>query len=188
MDVNIALPDAAELAARLRTVPGAAQTALARSINDALDMGRTVSSKAVTERYNVLKRDITEHMRLYKANPGNLLGFIRVRSKKIPLIYFRARDIKPGGVQFTELVRKQSVLPQAFIRTMPGRSYQGVFSRIGATRLPIQEMTGLSIPEMIGKSEVLEPTSAAMNEELAGRLEHYVSLFLAWKSTKAPPK
>jgi hypothetical protein len=194
MELNIRISRVPEMIERLQSIPKGAQTAVARSINDALAAGKTAVGRAVRARYNILARDVANTMRLYKASPGNLLGFIRVESARVSLFKFGARDIAPGGVQFGELKGRQSILPHSFIRTMAS-GHTGVFHRLDSSKsqkgrhgLPILDQVGLSVPQMAGSPEAIRQIEVTMSERVDTRLDHYIDLFLKQGSTVTPRK
>jgi hypothetical protein len=183
MELKISVPDLPLIIERMRQLPGGAQKAISRSINDALRAGRTAASRAITSGYNIKRGVVLEGIKPFFSNAGNLLGFLHASGTKFPLQMFVTGASRESGVTIEEVRGKQTILAHEFEATMAS-GHEGVFTRRGrdgttSPRLPIHEMFGLSIPEMLGqRSEVLSAVEASIEERLGARLEHHVRYLL----------
>ena len=102
---------------------------LARAMNAGLK-GLEVEAKAEARKATTLKLSrINQAMRKQRARAGAAHVELGIRADPVPLIHFRARELKRGGVSFQ--VKKSGgrhVLKHAFIATMPS-GHRGVFER-----------------------------------------------------------
>jgi hypothetical protein len=175
MDISISVPKLPEIIERMRLVPKGAKTAISRAINDALRKGRTESVRAIRERYAVKAGDVRDQIKVYRSDAGNLLGFISATGYKFPLELFMKSFSREEGLVIEEVKGKQTRIEHAFSAQMQS-GHEGVFTRYlhgqASRRLPIHEMFGLSVPQMMSqRTEVLPKIEAAVQAQLETRLE-----------------
>jgi hypothetical protein len=182
MELKIQITGVESLEAKLKKVPAGAKIAISRAINDGIRKARTEIKKSIGQIYNLqsgrilsaLKRELPVF-----SSPGSLFGLLHIESTKFNVEDFAARDNFPAGVNFQEIRGQNSGLSHAFIRTMAS-GHIGVFGRVGGgPRLPIREITGLSIPQMLENPKVEPKWEHAVEETVAARLEHHVSHLLS---------
>jgi hypothetical protein len=126
---------------------------------------------------------VLEGIRPFFSNAGNLLGFLHASGTKMPLHMFMTGASRESGVEIEEVRGKKTTLQREFEATMAS-GHEGIFTRrrkdcSTSPRLPIRELFGLSIPQMLGQqTEVLPAVQTAMQERLETRLEHHVRFLL----------
>lgn len=160
----------------LKHVPGAAQQAMARAMNRALEGARTTAVKETRAEYRVSSGDVKATMRLRKATPTNLQAEVVSTGKRIPLAAFGTKPSQPGtGGQGRPTLRvgvKRSgkkPIDGAFIARV-GR----VAIRVGAKRYPIRTLYGPAVPQMMGAEKVIARVEEIATQRLSARLDHEI--------------
>jgi hypothetical protein len=135
----------------IRQLKERAPFAIARALNRAAVSTRAVMARAVAADLGLNVGTVREEIRIQEAKPGRgeLTARLTVSGKRIPLIDFKARATRRGGVT-ARLPGGTGRYPNAFIATMRS-GHTGVFQRRGAPRLPIYELRGPSLPHVFSK-------------------------------------
>lgn len=183
MDISIQLQGVPEVIEALKGVPMGARWAIHHAIKDSLDTAKTEITRAIRERYNVPYGIVLAATG--RPNVSGLTGWLEVKGSRVPLYLFPHRDIYPFGVAVQEL---QEGIPINLLHAFtPGNKGQRGNSRMkiyqreesGAPRLPIRWIMGLSVPEMAGETQHIQPrVEKAMEEQYYNRIEHYIQQFL----------
>lgn len=156
----------------LSEVPGGMQTALMRSMNRALQEGRTAGTRAAAKAYTLRAKDVRPTFAMHKATKSRLDAELLSRGRNVPLSAYahkpRTDTTGANRKQVRVGVKKGGLKPlgQAFISK--GR----VMQRLGATRLPVEQKYGPSVPGIIGSDEVSEAVVDTMGKAVEKRLEH----------------
>jgi hypothetical protein len=167
---------------RLKGIPGAAEWALMRTLNDVAISGRQVAVEDIVKRYNIGNKPVRGGMRIINANPGRLIAIIRVSGYRFPIQLFSPSRTETG-VEFTEIRGRTSSIQHAFMAIM--KFGPNVFARKGAGRGPVQKLTGLSIANMAREQkEVLPDIEARINEQLSKRAAFWMGEALAGRTGK----
>jgi hypothetical protein len=77
------------------------------------------------------------------------------------------------GVTVEILRGKKTNLPTAFIAAT-NNGYQGVFSRVGKARLPVENKASITIASMFGQEEVQQPTLREIVATWNARFRHHL--------------
>lgn len=143
----------------LTEIPRGLQKVLARAINRTVQRAKTRAIRGLAKGANVKQKWIRRAVRTYRASWEHLQGRVQIRSRRIPLIEFGARQTargvtvrlpgwaeqifagKAAGPGAVAGRRGRSLLEHAFIALMP-RGHRGVFMRQTKKRLPIVELFG----------------------------------------------
>lgn len=146
---------------------------VARALNRAIAAVQTRAVRAIADDLGVVQREVRKTMSVRKAVASQALQEASITStgKRIPLLAFRARGPEPSrgkgaGVTY-RLPTGRGRAPHAFLATMK-TGHRGVFQRkAGATRLPIVELRGPSVPRVFKKhlDATLETEAAALFEK-----------------------
>jgi hypothetical protein len=179
-----------DLADTLEGVANGVSRAEAAAINRTVTHIRAVSARKVREHLNLpvsrIKEAITAPQKATAANPS---ATIRYSHKPVPLMDYKARDVRPNGVTVTERLDKgRQTYRHYFIATMPN-GHQGVFRRapgakswrIGGrwTALPIREVFGASVQGTFARAPgILGETIADAGPFLAQQLASQVNRLL----------
>lgn len=180
----------------LAEVPGGAQKALSAAMNRGLAKVRTAAFKEVRSVYAVQYGALKEktNIRTKKASTSNLAGEVYFSGVKIPLYKFKVTpQAAATGAKVMATVQKgnQTEFSNAFIAMM-GNGHIGVFERTGTQGIKsrteqykagkhtekLEEKMGLSVPQMVGNSDVIERVSAEAQETINTRVEHEIERIL----------
>lgn len=119
----------------------------ARALNRSAVSTRAVMVKAVREDVGLKAKTVRDEIRIVEARPDrDPTARLAVSKKRIPLIEFKARQLKRAGVK-TSLRGGSTAIPGAFIQTMRS-GHRGVYKRATyprGPRLPIIELKGPSL-------------------------------------------
>jgi hypothetical protein len=166
----------------LRHIPGAADKAIMRAINKAIEGARTDAIKAITQQYYIKAADVRKTIHLIRAKPGNLEGQVVSSGGPFPMIKFNVKPKKPENQRGKRVSARAKVIagikfgviesyPEAFIATV-GAGHVGVFERKGDARLPINQKYRLSVPQMLGNKDILEYIDKRAQDRLDKELLH----------------
>lgn len=156
----------------LSEVPGGIQTAMMRAFNRALQEGRTAGTQAAVKAYTLRAKDIRPTFAMHKATRNNLEADLSSKGRNVPLsAYAHKPSTDTTGANRKQVrvsVKRGGLKPlgQSFISK--GR----VMQRLGATRLPIEQKFGPSVPVILGNDDVSEAISDRMSQAVEKRLEH----------------
>lgn len=167
----------------LKNIPDGVLKAVVNAINRAAESARTEAVRKVRERYYVKAKDVRETIRIIKATYENQAAVIYAKGSPLTLSKFRITPSKPSTKRrkkpiIARVVRGEGgPIPGAFVARMQS-GHIGVFKRAGKTRLPIQELYGPSVPQMLGHESVTEYVEEKAKEKLEERLEHEINRLL----------
>jgi len=148
-----------------------------RAINRTLTSSRSAIVKQVAPDMGLQQKVVRNLVTVTAAkNTGEAPhGALYASAKKIPLIQFKAKETKRGGVT-AKLPGGAGRYSHAFIRTMKS-GHVGVFQRAGTERLPIYELHGPS-PYHVFKKHADVAQSRAL-EVLDKNFAHELEYLLA---------
>lgn len=155
--------------------------AIARAINRSAASAQTAAVRVISRDLGARARDVRDKVRLTPARSNALEATLTATGRRIPLISFRARGPEPsrgrgGGVAYVMRGSRQR-LPHAFIATMRS-GHRGVFRRIGVARLPVIELFGPSIPQVLARRAIQNAVLTRYSEVLPGNLQHEIEFEL----------
>lgn len=157
----------------LAGIPGGVQVAMYRSMNRALQEGRTVAVREGAKHYTLKSRDVRSSFKMNKAARANLNAELISTGTNLPLSRYahkpqtdttgaRRKPIRVG-------VKKSGgmkPLGQGFI-------WQGkVMQRVGASRLPVAHKYGPAVPSILDNPQVVDAVTDKMTEAVERRMEH----------------
>jgi hypothetical protein len=188
----------------LAHLPDAAQKAMARAMNRAIEGAKTTAAKQIRTRYRVSSERIKETMELEKATPTKLSAQVKSSSRRPTLYQFGPTPDQPGtggrfpGIGMTRpplrvaALRKRAPVPirRAFVlRSKEGNMLIGF--RVKGTRMKsnpkkekIQTLYGPAVPQMMGTKTISGAIEARAQEVLDKRLEHEISWALGQAAAK----
>jgi hypothetical protein len=179
------------------------EKAATRSINRAIDAGRTAGSRELRKVYNIKARDVSDAISITKSYEGNMVGKLNVSGKPIPVKVFSARQTK-AGVMVRIKKGRGKLIRSAFLATMAS-GHVGVFARgkyaggqfqwrkqssknrraMSATGkknwgdLTINELTTISLPRSFGQEPVVKAVAMRMEQVFNDRMKHEVDRMVA---------
>lgn len=156
---------------------------LGRNINlatkDALNrtaiQARTKSIKELKKDYAIKSKHGKNAIDFQKASDFNLTTILTAKGKPLPISRFSISQKKSGTlVQINKGKRK--TIKHSFVATMKS-GHQGVYKRVGKSRLPIKELFTLSLAEMFGKRKTMDVVRSFVRKKfpeiLTDRIKFY---------------
>lgn len=184
----------------LAGMPGGVQKAIAAAMPRAVDHLRKQTETRIRERYAITAENIRSEksVKVSYSIGDTVAAYVTFSGRKIPL--YRYSGAKPKAPQWKkdELVRAKTSegwknIPEgmpAYGHVLKGTSptlfkhaftarmsngHTGIFERDGAG---IEELMGLSVPQMLGNDEVAEKLAQDASEKFSERLDHEVTRLL----------
>jgi len=182
--VSIELPDLEQARKTLENIPGAADWAIMRTLNDVSVSGKAAATQAIFTRYYFdTQGPIQKGIKASKVNSGRETAIIRFQGKRFPVKQFLPTQTDVG-VDIMEIRGTRSSISQAFGAIM--QYGFGIFKRQpGAERYPVRSITGLSIANMAREDrEILPEIEGHVREQLRKRMAFWVSEALAGNRAK----
>lgn len=182
-----------------KQMPGAAMSA----VNRTLDFLNTKVGRIVTSEYNIKVKDVKSTIKKNKARKGSLRAWLKSKGRPLTLSRFRfspsspptsAVRFGPGGqltgkaYKVKTKIKKSSGMkqlktnPKSFVQMLSGHAQ--VMHRTGSSRLPLEVVRTLSVPQMIDALKVSEQIQEEANKKLAERIDHEISFRLKKVSAK----
>lgn len=115
-----------------------------RTVNRTLTSARSSITKLVSSDMGLQQKVVREYVTVSAAKDRGMApyGVLYASTKRVPLIQFKAKESKRGGVT-AKLPAGAGKYPNAFIRQTKS-GHVGVFQRAGKARLPIYQLHGPS--------------------------------------------
>lgn len=167
----------------LRGIPDGVSKAITNAINRAVEGARADAVRKVRERYYIKARDVRDAIRIEKATYKNQSAIIHAKGSPVALSKFRITPSKPPAKRRKKPITARVVrgmgsqIPGAFVARMR-TGHIGVFKRAGKARLPIRQLYGPSIPQMLGHESVTRYVEERAIVRLEERLEHEIDRLL----------
>lgn len=167
----------------LKAWPKKARSVEVRSVNKVATKERKKLSDAIRTVINIKAGTLkASNLQLIKARFNSPVATILIRGGRITLIEFSGtRDLEPGGVSYKILkTGPRKRVPDGFIRTMRS-GHEGAFKRKMNARLPIMELRGPSIPEIIDNLPQFKPQaqSTRLADNLAKEVKTQADLVIS---------
>lgn len=178
---------------KLGDMKSKAPVVMARAINRAVTAAKTAMGKEASAKYYVTSGTVKSTVRLTRASAGNLRGIATSKDARVPLYKFKVSPKTPvrvtGRGRRSPSVYKAAVKkaggykpldgsPKAFVTGFK-TGHSGVFERKSSSRLPIKELYGPAVPQMLKSEDVFPEIEKRTNEVLQNRLEHEISRLLS---------
>lgn len=148
---------------------------LSRAVNRTVSNVKSNIGKEVRKKYLIKAADVKESLHITQATANKPVALVRSTGKKIDLTKFRLR---PEALFAGEHDYYIQVLKDGGMKEVPGFAAKapswGLFRRTGAARFPIARMMGPSVPEMIGRPDVMEYIEKQGNDMLNKRVAHEI--------------
>ena len=156
----------------LSGIPNGFEKAMVRSLNRALQEGRTAGTREASRRYTVKAKEIRPTFKMHRASGSNLEAELSSKGGNLPLSSFAHRpNTDTTGANRKQVrvgVKKGGLKPlgQGFI-------WKGqVMQRLGKTSYPIQQKYGPAVPVILNNDEIVDKVVETMGEAVDKRLEH----------------
>jgi hypothetical protein len=185
--IDIELKNLLKVQKALKDQPKKINLVLSRAINRAATNAKANMAKKVREQYVVKAADIKDTIKITKATSQKPVAEVRSVGKKINLTKFKTSPHEPrpknppkGG--YKSQVKKEGGLkavPKGFLVNVRGTL--AMMQRVGKERLPIKRLMGPSVPEMIGRKNVIEWVETEAKSMLNNRIDHELKRILEAK-------
>lgn len=167
----------------LAGVPKGAPRALSNAINRGLSKARTEAVREIKKIYTVNPGEIQKNTQIQvrRANVGEIAGYVTFSGVKIPLYKFSVNPKIPGTGEKVHAVVKRGgggTFEDGFIQKMRSSRHVGLFVREGRKRLPIEEVMGLAVAQMVGNEQVTEQMEKEAQKTVEQRIEHEITRLL----------
>lgn len=166
----------------LSHIPGAMPKAMKNATNRAMQSAKTEASRKVRETYYIKNKDVTSTIRAHRASISNLSARIVSKGNLLALSKFKVTPKTP------QPKRKRAIIARvkrgeggpvrgAFVASM-NSGHTGVFKRAGLARLPVTELYGPAVPQMMDNQDVREHIEEKAVERFNQRLDHEINRIL----------
>lgn len=180
-----------EIEARLGSLKSKAPLALSRAINRAVTNVKKNMGKETAALYYVSSGDVKKTIRVVKATRASLKAAVISSGGPVELskfkvnpgtpVRYRGRSRSPkvyrAGVKKSGGVKPLDGNPKAFIANMK-TGHKGVFTRTSGSSLPIKQLYGPSVPQMVKNDEIMEKINKDANDTLKKRIDAEVANIL----------
>ena len=171
---------------RLEGFPKEVPKALNAALNRTSTTVQKELKKCVIKKYNIKSGEVAGTLKIKKASSSNLSVNIISTGKVLALDHFPSnintvfRNSGKGKKTVVKVgVKKGSkkAVAGAFVNTLGGNMH--ILKRVGSSRLPIEKLNTLSIPQMISNIEVSNNIQKTANDILETRIYHEVQYRLS---------
>lgn len=194
--VTIDPGDLRKAKALLSGIKGGVPRVIARALNKTLTGVRKDAVKEIQKTITPKAKVIRKTFKISKATVFRPTGVILSTGKPLGLIHFKARQTKKGVTLQIKKKEPRKFLKHAFIATMPS-GHKGVFWREykgtrGATRkgmayaaiprkyrLPIKELYGPRVPDILSNEPVMKPILDKAKRRLRKNFSHELNFLFS---------
>jgi len=169
---------------RLGNLKSKAPLVLSRAINRAISNVKKNSAKETSSRYYITSGEVKKTLRLVKASKSSLKAAVISSGSGIALSKFKVNTGTPvryrgagrspkvyrAGVKKSGGVKPLAGDPKAFIAVMKS-GHKGVFERTSDASLPIKQLYGPSVPQIMKNQDILDVINKDAAETLQKRLD-----------------
>lgn len=167
----------------LAHLPGAMERAAARAVNRTTASVKKAAAEKTAEEYYTKQKNVKETMSVSKATPKKLVATLMSKGTRIPLSAFKISpnkvDSKNRAIMQAQVKRTGSggVIRRAFLVKFAS-GHTALMERRGRPRLPIDELYGPAVPQMMSQQPVMSVMSKESEAVLSKRMEHEVDAVL----------
>ncbi len=167
-----------EVEQQLGSFSNKAPTVISRALNRAAQNAKASTVSKLREEYILKAKDIRDTIKIRKATQRSLGAVVTSIGNKVPLIKFKVSPNKPNPQKPSKVLKagvKKGGLKEiigAFVANINGNK---VFEREGKNRLPIKQLFGPSVPEMLGNESVKTYIEREATKMFDKRLEHEIN-------------
>lgn len=168
----------------LRDIPKAMPKVMSRSINRTSKSAVVEIARQIAGNVKITQAVVKKGIKVQKATYTRWRAWLDLNTKRIPLIKFRARQIKKGvSYQIKKGGGRQRITepPRPFIQTMPASGHVGVFKRHTerTRRLPIVQLYGPSVAGVFeGASGIATDVQRTTAKRLVKNIDSQVAYIL----------
>lgn len=171
----------------LAGIPGGIEKAAGAALTRAASSGRASAAREVNKQYTLKTADFKKYTKSYqhvRRSAGEISVGIEFRGYHIPLIRFDSR-LNLSGLYVENVKRENSpgALRHVFRAEMKS-GHIGLFERYGKDSLPIGQLYGPSVPQMMSANEKLpDAVGEQVRRTFEERMEHEIMAVMnGWHS------
>jgi len=167
----------------LRDIPKAMPQVMSRSINRTSKSAVVEIARQIAGNVKITQAVVKKNISVKRATYARWQAWLDLHTKRIPLIKFRARQIKKGVSYQIKRGGRQRITdpPRPFIQTMPASGHEGVFKRHteATRRLPIVQLFGPSVAGVFeGASGIATDVQRTTAKRLVKNIDSQVAYIL----------
>lgn len=176
---------------RLGNMKKNAPTVVSRAINRAIQNVKKNMGKETSERYFITSGEVKKTVNVTKATKSRLQAAAISQGAGIALSKFKVNPKTPvryrgasrtpkvyrAGVKKAGGVKPLDGNPKSFVAVMKS-GHVGVFSRTSAKSLPIKQLYGPSVPQMVKNEDIMDKINRDANETLQKRIDAEINNLL----------
>ena len=184
IETRIEVDNIEEVKKRLGNLSHKAPSVIANAINRTTTNIKKTMAQETARRYNVTSGEVKKTITISRATRENPQGAAVSKASPVALAKFKVSpnrrvtytDGKPSPKVYKVSVEKGpaskplDVDPKAFIAVMKN-GHQGIFRRKTESSLPIKQLFGPSVPQMIKNDESMERIQAEAENTLRKRID-----------------
>jgi len=207
VDIHVQVDQAklAEIERLLAGIKNGLPTVLARAVNKTAAYGRTRIIRRLASEVGLQQKLVRRVVSLLRATYRTPAARIRIRARRMPLVWFGAKQTAKGvtfrapavaewTLDYKGSKRGRLLAEHAFIARMPMRgkeqtvAHEGVYVRKGRPRLPIRELLGPSAAAVfVGVSGLADAMMTEVSQRLGLELDSQVRVLLDQEGGKVGP-
>jgi hypothetical protein len=179
--IEISTSQIKEVENRLGAFRSKAPSVISSAINRAAQNAKTNATRKAREEYQVKAKDINETIKIRKATRKSLGAEVKSTGYRTPLIKFKVSPAQPRPKNPPKVLKAavkkdglKSVLG-AFVSNINGNK---VFRRTTKSRLPIEQLFGPAVPQMLGNKDVRSFIESEAAKTLDKRIDHEINRVL----------
>lgn len=162
----------------IKTISRVVPQAYFSALNRTAQRVKTESHRKIRETYYIKQKDVAAIVSVSKSSKYQAYAEVRAKGRNIPLYKFsaspRTRRNPPPKVLKARVKKGEKLKPikGAFIAQVGRGGHMGVFERLSKRRLPIRELYGPGVPQMLGNREVIDHLEKTAVTEMEKRFAH----------------
>lgn len=147
---------------------------ISSQINRSMKVGKNRTARALRDETGIKVSVLKKYVRQHKSNPITQAGKVTVHGKRIPIYQATGGKATQTASGVTYKLGKQTHhIKSAFIQTMPKTGRRSIFKRVDKRRLPINEQTLESNPDIFNRENMADdllPEVTEHYEENLGKM------------------
>lgn len=188
---EIKVANADEIEKRLGNFKSKAPLVLSRAINRSIQNVKKNMGKETSQRYYISSSDVKKTVRVVKATKGSLKAAAISSGEGIALSKFKVSPNTPvryrgasrspkvyrAGVKKSGGVKPLDGNPKSFVAVMKS-GHTGVFTRKTGDSLPIRQLFGPSVPQIVKNEDIMSKINTEASETLQKRIDAEINNIL----------
>jgi len=182
LQVSISDKDSERAEMFLKSFGNQAKGAVRKSLNRAITGVKMDAAREAGKAYNVKPADVKKTFSNSKASGNRLKATATFSGKRTPLYRFGAKPARPTkrrpkvGVS-VQVKASRKVVRGAFVAKMKS-GHVSLFKRSGAHRLPLRELEGPAVPQMLNNQGVREKLQGSAADRFSKNLDHEMNYLI----------